>query len=408
MSYFWLVYGSVYAGLIVIAFALYRRIFRGRTVLAASAAAAFYLSGEVLSGQWEPHQEIASPLFTAMFFLGWATERQGLAIVSLVLNAAVREDCGLLLALPLLLLSALEWVRKKQGDPDFVPRYTLHYASVSMLLSAASFTIQKIFFHERDTISTFYYGANPFAHLTMSLLRFRIEYIVEHGQYLWMPGIVLVVAAIALRDMRIAIGWVAFIPFWIFNLLSKEDGSAYLGGYKCFPFIVSLLWPAVIALRSPIAQQAKLRWVQVAVLLSALVTFENGNLRFAAPDDMASLFYRWQLHPETQNAERYRDLEARLDLAELGNVKASVSVLALYPYSFPIWHQSSVASVRVGDARNADSLLWFDGDRDSDVVKDWLTEGRFPYRYRVIGTKISLATRRPLETFRKLGPVLAP
>jgi hypothetical protein len=408
MSYYGLVYGSVYAGLIFIAFVLYRGIFKGHSVLAAIAAVAFYLSGEVLSGQWEPRQEIASALFTAMFFLGWATERRSLAVVSLILNAAVREDCGLLLALPLCLLVAHEWVTKKRGYASLAPPYTLHYASASTLLSVASFSTQKIFFHERDTITTFYYGVEPFAHLTLSLISLRIEHIVEHAQFLWMPGIVLIVAAIVLRDIRIAIGWLAFIPYWVFNLLSREDISAYLASYKSFPFILALLWPAVIALRSPVAQEAKLRWVQVAVLLAALVMFEDGNIRFAAPDDMVSPYYRWQLHPETQNTEHYRAIEARLDPAELGDVRASSGVLALYPYSFPIWSQSSVSALGVDVSRKADSLLWFEGDFDKNIVEDWLTEGRFPYRYRVIGTKINLATRRDLETFRKLGPVLAP
>jgi hypothetical protein len=188
--------------------------------------------------------------------------------------------------------------------------------------------------------------------------------------------------------------------------MSKLDLSEYLGTYKCFPLILCLVWPAILALRSPTMTQARLRTVQVAVLAAALLSFEYGTVRFAAPDGPGSLIHRWMPAPETWNASLYRALEARLDGQELGDVKASQSVLALYPYSFPIWYESSAGAVRLENARKVDSLLWFEGDRDQNIIDDWLANGEFPYRYRIMGTKIRLATRRPRETLSKLGPLL--
>jgi hypothetical protein len=111
MSYYGLVYGIVYASLVVLVFNLFRQLYGQRTLVAALASFAFYLSGPVNSGQWEPHQEIASALFTAGFFVAWSLGRRWIAIAMIVLNVAVREDCGMLLALPLFLLWVHDWRR---------------------------------------------------------------------------------------------------------------------------------------------------------------------------------------------------------------------------------------------------------------------------------------------------------
>jgi hypothetical protein len=99
MAYFGVVYGCVYGALLVLAFRSYRGLASGAVGIAAAVAGAlvFYLSGPVSGGAWEPHQEIASALFTIAFFLALAAHRYRAAVVMLVLNAAVREDCGLLL-----------------------------------------------------------------------------------------------------------------------------------------------------------------------------------------------------------------------------------------------------------------------------------------------------------------------
>jgi hypothetical protein len=84
-----------------------------------------------------------------------------------------------------------------------------------------------------------------------------------------------------------------------------------------------------------------------------------------------------------------------LDAGGLGDVRVSESVLALYPYSFPIYYRSQVIAGAEEQAEKLDSLLWFAGDRDEPITQRWLTRGHFPYLYHIIGTRISLATRFP-------------
>ena len=406
ITYYGLVYGLVYACLAATGFILCRPLFSGRTIIAAALTLAFYISGPVLSGQWEPHQEIASALFILLFFFAWARERNRLALVALCLNALVREDCGLLLAFPLFLL-ALGARLPLRGNTLEIPTNALRYACISALLSILGFAAQKTFFHQREILSI-YYSSNSFNNFTWPVIAARLLHIFEHSQFLWMPGVVLITAAVMLRDWRLGVGWLAVIPFWAFNFFSDMDLSTYLGSYKCFPLIPVMLWPAIVALRSEAGERQKLRWVQVVVLLSSILTWENGGPRLLAPDDPPSLMDRWLLHPETEHAAAYRSVEARIDLAELGNVKGTVGVLALYPYSFPIWYKSSISDQAAEGAKSIDSLLWFSGDRDDNFTKAWLSAGGFPYQFNIAGTKMHLATRYPFEHFRVLGPLLSP
>ena len=342
ITWFGLVYGLVYGALVVGAFALFRRLMGGRAWAVAAAAAAalvFYLSGPINAIQWEPHQEIASAMLTVAFFLAWGTGRLRAAIVFLVLNACVREDCGVLLALPLALFGLCEWWPQRGKPLSRELRDTLLLAALSFALAMASLLVKEIFFNQIDMFS-YYYGPQPFSHLSSGLLLDRLEHLLLHGQYLWLPGIVLLGAALWLRDARFFIGWIAFFPYWLFNFFSREDLNANLLSYKCFPYILVLVWPAILALRAPVAQRRQLIIVQVLVLLFASLAWEDGGPRPFAPSGVEALAGRWVLSPETQNAQDYRAFETRLASNQLGRVRASQGALALYPYSFPFWTES--------------------------------------------------------------------
>jgi hypothetical protein len=408
MSYYGLVYGVVVGLMLLVTFMILRRQYCGRIVPAVIGSVLFYLSGPVNDGQWEPHQEQASSLFMLWFFLALGAGRPRPAVLMLVLNAATREDCGLILALPLLLLALHErWPRRERppagGRPD-----ALRFAGLSILLSAVAFAVKLSFFNLRDATSTFYYGSPPFGHLSVGLIEDRLSHTILHQTYLWLPGLVLLVGAIWRRDPRLVIGWIAFFPYWLFNFLSKSDLNAALGSYKAFPLVVTLLWPAIIALDRARPDRGPLGLLQMAVLVAAGVTWDNGEWRLAPPTGWPQLADRWVLRRETEQAERYREFESRLDSGGLGRVRASMGVLALYPYSFPIWFRSEVLPDAEAEAASLDSLLWFAGDRDEAISEKWLTSGHFPYLYHVSGTRISLATRVPADKLTAYAGAIEP
>ena len=407
MSYCGFVYGIIYASLVVLVFHAFLRLYDHNTLIAALGSFAFYLSGPVNSGQSEPHQEIASAIFTAGFFIAWGLGRGRIAIAMIVLNVAVREDCGMLLALPLFLLWAHDrWICGNTSAGS--SRHTFGYALFSALLSAMAFAVKRLFFNRFDTIATFYYGAHPFAHLSSGVISDRLQFTILRGQYLWLPGLVLLIGAVWLRDLRLVIGWAAFFPYWLFNFFSILDVSAELGGYKAFPLILTMIWPAIIALRSPLQARSALGVVQIAVLLSATVSWENSGLRLAAPTGIDGLRWRWELRPETERAALYRAFESRLDNGSLGVTRASMAALALYPYSFPRWDKSQLLPGLEAEAPRLDAILWFSGDRDQSTTQKWLERGQFQFFYRIIGTRLRLAARGPLHEVPTFAGALEP
>ena len=395
MSYYGIVYGIVFGLLLLTVFAALRRLFNGHVVLGSIGTVLFYFAGEITNGQFEPHQEYASALFMIAFFSSWAMRRSRLAVAMIVLNAAVREDCGALLALPILLLALRNWWSERRCGVTQNTVRLFGFAAFSLLLSVVSFAMKLRYFNQLDVVQTFYYDAwpNSFAHLSVAVITRRLRLIIFHEQFLWLPGIVLCIAGLALRDLRLPIPWVAFFPYWIFNFFSKFELSATLGSYKAFPLILMLVWPAIIGTGTTGRRRAALGVLQFVVLLSAAIGWQGG-----VPPELAELKRRWLLQPETQYAEIYRMMEPRFSSEDLGRVRASGGVVALYPYSFPRFELSTVIEGREDEAGELDSLAWFAGDRDQAATDKWLAAGQFPYLYRVIGTKIFIASRNAPET----------
>ncbi|MFI5024339.1 MAG: hypothetical protein ACHQRJ_22145 [Alphaproteobacteria bacterium] len=409
MSYYGLVYGIIYGALVLVAFHAFLHLTNRGTLAAFLLSLLFYLSGPVNSGQWEPHVEIASALFTLAFFIAWARRRLSAAVAFLLLNVAVREDCGMLLALPLFLLAAHDRWGRHRTEESPAHRHSLRYAVLSAVLSVAAFAVKRIYFNQVDNIALYYYGNDLFSYLSLPLLAQRLRFTLLHAQYTWLPGLVLLLGAARLRDARLAIGWLAFFPFWLFNFLSKLELNAQLGSYKSFPLILTVVWPAVLAFTLPPRERRRMAQLQLVVLLAATLSLENGGLRFAAPSGLDGLLGRWTLHAETERAELYQAFESRLDERKsLGAMRASAGALALYPYSFPRFDVSWVGAAPEEEVDRLDSLLWFKGDRDDATIRKWLKRGNFPYYYQVIGTRLLLATRRPPEALASFAGALSP
>jgi hypothetical protein len=124
--------------------------------------------------------------------------------------------------------------------------------------------------------------------------------------------LVLALAAIWLRDPRLFVGWGAFAPYWLVNFLAKEAVNPQLISYKPFPFILTMVWPALIALADPTPNRRSLGIVQAAVLASALIAVNDQGIEFLPPLGPAHFAEAWLPQPETAAAPIYRAFEARL------------------------------------------------------------------------------------------------
>ena len=97
--------------------------------------------------------------------------------------------------------------------------------------------------------SAFYYAPwpNSFAHLSGPIIIGRLKSIIFNVQYIWVPALLLCAGAALLRDVRLSFAFFAYLPYWIFNFFSRSDTNAELGSYKPFPFVLMLVWPAILA-----------------------------------------------------------------------------------------------------------------------------------------------------------------
>ncbi len=408
MTYYGLVYGVIYGLLLGVAYWPLRTM-SGSSLAAFIGSVAFYISGPVVEACWEPHQEIISSLMMIAFFMAWATERHTLAVVLLLLHASVREDCGVLLALPLSCLWILDkWERMRlPGHADTQPHATGKYALLSFLCSVVAFAIKARVPNTLNTIDVFYYPkAAPFAHLSWRLLADRVDFLISQ-EYIIAVAVVLAIGSIALRNWRPFIGWVAFLPYFVFSFLSKMDLAANFSSYKGHPYVLALVWPAILA-AGPMRGDLRRLWLlQIAVMLVSVISIHDWTV--GLHHSLPTLVNRWALHTELQERLAYQEFEPKLAAAmpAMGRIKGSQGAIALYPDLFDVWYRSTVtANDEQGASGNVTSLLWFAGDRDAESTRQWLAKHPYMRNFRVIGTKLVLSTTLNDYTLAPMLPVM--
>jgi hypothetical protein len=407
MTYYGIVYGVVYGALLAFSYNLFRQISWARWA-AFVAAVVIYLSGPVVEANWEPHHEIMSSILMMGFFAAWFRGRGVLSLVLLIANAAVREDCGILLVLPLTAL----WLIDRLGGPAApFPDHEIKpsagvCAALSLGCAIAAFIAKAQLPMSLDTINTFYYVKSaPLAHLSMDLILHRLGFLAGPGLYVILGGGTLAAASLWLRDWRPMVGWFAFLPYFLFNFFSKLDVAANLGSYKSFPYVLTLVWPALLLL-GPMRGEGRLKWVQVAVLFSGCVAIHDGSLGLVR--SVSELADRWSLRPEVSHQTDYIELTPRLAavIPNIPGLKGSQGAMALYPDLFESWRRASVTESSDAAETAADTMLWFEGDRDAEAVRQWLGKRREMRHYRVIGTRLVWSTNRSEGEFSTLLPVL--
>jgi hypothetical protein len=334
------------------------------------------------------------PLFLILFFVCWRSDRYKLALLFLVLNAAVREDTGLYLALPLILILLAE---KAGITPiniaDNPKRYSIgwSYCALTISLSALAFAIQWLCFGHFKILDC-YYAGNPIQHLSPSLINERFLYHLLEVQYIWLPCLILIIGGLILHDARISAGGICFMPDWLFNFFCNIDLNAQLASYKTFPYILILLFPALFATGKNVRRRSYII-LQILVLLASLFDCNGKNFDlFFHPMGIDQIKRNWTLNEPAVNREGYELFGSALRQSKtsLGRVRASMAVLSLYPYDFDIFSKSQL---RENSAEDYDTLIWFEDDRDKLFVNAERAKNKFSYFYEIPGTRLFMLSR---------------
>ena len=411
LTFYGVWYAFVYGSLAVIVFYIFRQFYDGKfaLLLAVLSSILFQISGPMISIQWEPHQEIICPLMLILFFKSWQTQRYRLATLFLILNSTVREDTGFYLALPLFLLLLVEKFKLLPPEENFDAslqnnrfRLGLIYCGVAILLSIAAICFQYNFYSKFLSLHGFYYGSNWSEQFSYALVMKRFLYNLLHVQYLWLPCLVLAIAGVLLRDGRLIVGSIVFIPYWIFNFFSKLDINSYLAGYKLFPLIILLLWPAIFSRNTNAKLKKSYVVLQIVLLIASTLNTDGKCFNWPAPADLQALRQRWLLQPSATHSQEYKRFGNILPLIEpqLGKIYVSESVLSLYPYDFEPHYKSQVIHAQDTEF---DTLIWFEGDRDADTVRQKVEQSKLPHLYVISDTKLRMLSNRSMQ---ELDPAL--
>lgn len=395
MDYYGLVYALLYFAIVYTAFFIMLPLNEGRLapLLAALGAALFFCGQVMFDCSWEMRSDLFVGLFLPLAFLSWQRRHYKWALLWFTLANMVREDIGIMVVVPVVLLSGLQWWEARKSDPVLARERLVWGISISIVCfvwAVGTIYIQKTFFPVYDLLQDQYYDlSNLFGHLSWELIDKRLTYLWENAKGVWMPLAVLCIAALLLRDWQLMVGFLAFMPYILAMFFSKSEMSAEFSSYKSFLLPVCLLWPALIAYSRPEAMRKCFLLVQAAILVSGLF-YAHSGLKFR--------YYRWFPQPMVANAQIYRDFEKGQLIQEIspgdGATRASHSILALYPYSFPAYWYSWIVAMKPEDADKVKTLIWFVNDRDQSHIDNVLRRGDFEIK-SIKGTKIRIAQRRP-------------
>ncbi len=208
-------------------------------VLVAACSLAFAFNGQVMSSMGYPHFEIFASAGIAIMLAGLATGREPVAWLGLAIAIATREDCGFHAASFLVAVLAADFL----GRPfPIARRRVLIMTGVGLASTVVMIVIQKKLFVSLNAFQIYITGAPPYAHLTSSAIHERIAIFGTKCGVFWVAMAAAVVVAIARRDARYLLGWLATVPWLLLNLTAAQDVKAHLSVYTGFPCVGSTFW----------------------------------------------------------------------------------------------------------------------------------------------------------------------
>lgn len=397
---------GIYAGLGLAMFAALRACTRPRTPWQLAwlglLSIGFAFNGVLMQGVWMTHIEYAIPLGVFLFFLFYATGRISLALVCFAATLLVREDAGFHLAALLILLALIKY-REQRSIPAIRKELVLIVYACGYSLLAWGFTvaIRTHFGLPNSLFALTFSGTPAYAHLSWDLLSERAQQIFMERTYIWLGALVTFGWAAYRRDLYLAIGFTAYIPWFLLNWTAKLENTGVLYAYYAFPFVVSLGWPVLAALwryRNNVPQQVAQETLKLQALL-VIIGLVVGNLETYQPTFGPSYWARWgsySLRPAAAHREVTDQFIATLgtNAADLGTVTGDGPVLSLAA------DPAGGRKLRpLTDSRAADTLLYFNpfSVKPSTEVTERVQKHYLPYHYCIEKTSICAFSNRPPE-----------
>ncbi len=251
---------GLWFGLIGIAMSLCLAATAGGSMLAVIVAT----NGITLATLGFPHIEIAMP---ALLLLSLAFRRRSawLWMPPLLLMLTVREDAGFHAALAyaaLALLRAHGERRLRAGAADAA------IALGCLLAGAVALTVQHGVPGGGGALAGTYLGRPAFAHLDRAFLAERAHYLFKDRGCVWAPLLLLGLAALRYRDLRLAAGVAISLPWLALSFVALSHQAGEMWDYYSFPLMAGLSWPLLCAARLDGVPRS--RFVSLQAMMAAL------------------------------------------------------------------------------------------------------------------------------------------
>ncbi|HTV17155.1 MAG TPA: hypothetical protein VMG12_00750 [Polyangiaceae bacterium] len=369
----------------------------GGAALVLGTSLLFAFNGQVLACLAYPHFEIFLAAGLCVLLAGVAAGRPGIAWLGLVMAVATREDGGFHVAAFALMALACSVT----GRPFPIARRTLvALFSVGLLASVAALVSQRVFFEPGNLFEHLYTGSPPYAHVSLALVRARLELLPGKAAFMVWPFVATIALAIAARDARYLLGWLAELPWFVLNLLAVEELKSAFTIYTGFPFVASLFWVGAYGQvgRALLGRQ---RWLSALSLVSGLAT---GGMYWSYPEPFVHLVQQASVPADVPHAG-IAEFGARLEQNPnaYGRVLVDRGVASWAVTSLPA--ERCVSSLSALPALNAfDGFAFFRGGSLGPDVVRFITQSPYSRCGRIRSTDVFMCVRPGKPLLRPFEP----
>ncbi|MFO1162597.1 MAG: hypothetical protein U1E60_27430 [Reyranellaceae bacterium] len=349
---------------------------------------AFALNGLALNVTTYPHYEILAPGLALFALVLLMEKRLALAWSIGALAVLVREDIGFHIVAILGLFLVVQVVQTGSLRPH---RHVLVFALACLVYSAATIVLQRHLFPAVDNFAWVYAGDGKFSHLTQDAIRQRLSFVLDARLYVWLPLVLTLLLAAATRNIFVAIGAVAYLPWLTVQLMAHSYGPSTLSIHYPFPLIIGIGWAAIALTRLEKPQPTRSAYLSVAGWAAAVASTFVSNPAVPA-FFLSTRPLGFAAHPDA--TMRFAGMLAE-SLPALGKVKVDPAVMSLAPTGLTpqAWLLPQDWNRQGGPEPDVDAVIYFDiasVRTQIDAMKDVV-------RYSVPGTNIHLATSRPID-----------
>jgi len=373
-----------------------------RMAVAAALAVGFGFDGAALAMIKFPHFEILISASFILFLIAWSQRRMALACAFFAICLATREDAGFQICALLAVLAMLDRWNGVRGRWE---NGTLIFLAAGFAYSVAAILVQRIEFPVRPLLMANYLGDPPFAHVTGQLVLIRFFGYFVFRTYIVLPALCAIGWAIAAKNPYIVVGYVAFIPWTLLQLLSVNDAIGTIPYHYGYPYLVASFWPLVGVLLASrrTGRPINIRGTLVGFAVIVAASFV-GVSRQANPSGAALIpsFTGMPSFAEQSAVERAIRV-LRSARAELGRIMVEDGVVALAPDDY------AESETTWPDAPEPpDTVLYFPEGYRAGIARHMIASAGLDRFYAIIGTPILVATDRPLASMPILAPLLMP